>query len=132
MAAQEAGPANPLHVQWKNPEMLAYLAAQKGGVPVGTSVLDVSNVMEYFSTSPFYDRNSNNEHVRMQSAALIAQTMASTPHSGAELMNVIARRHQEELTYVGPLTQPLHRPGVCASACARPLFRHSQALAACA
>ncbi|WFD39312.1 Mediator of RNA polymerase II transcription subunit 6 [Malassezia japonica] len=95
--AQEAPAFNPLHVQWKNPELLAYLGLQKGGVKQGTSVLDESNVMEYFSTSPFYDRHSNNEHVRMQSAALIAQTIATTPQSGAELMATIARKHQEEL-----------------------------------
>lgn len=100
MAAPEAPPFNPLHVQWKNPEMLAFLGAQKGGVTVGSSVLDASNVMEYFSTSPFYDRHSNNEHVRMQSAVLIAQTMAAAPQSGPELMANIARRHQEELKYV--------------------------------
>ena len=76
---------NLLHVQWKNPELLAFLGAQKGGVGVGQSVLDASNVMEYFSTSPFYDRRSNNEHVRMQSAALIAQAMATTQSSGPEL-----------------------------------------------
>lgn len=100
MAAAEAPPFNPLHVQWKNPEMLAYLGAQKGGISVGSSVLDASNVMEYFSTSPFYDRHSNNEHVRMQSAVLVAQTMAMAPQSGPELMENIARRHQEELRYV--------------------------------
>lgn len=97
MAAPEVPQFNPLHVQWKNPELLAYLGAQKGGVPVGASVLDASNVMEYFSTSPFYDRRSNNEHVRMQSAVLVAQTMAMMPQSGPELMTEIAKRHQEEL-----------------------------------
>ncbi|WFC94090.1 Mediator of RNA polymerase II transcription subunit 6 [Malassezia brasiliensis] len=97
MAAPEVPQFNPLHVQWKNPEMLAYLGAQKGGVSVGASVLDASNVMEYFSTSPFYDRHSNNEHVRMQSAVLVAQTMAMMPQSGPELMAEIAKRHQEEL-----------------------------------
>lgn len=110
--AQEAPAFNPLHVQWKNPELLAYLGAQKGGVKQGTSVLDESNVMEYFSTSPFYDRHSNNEHVRMQSAALIAQTIATTPQSGPELMATIARKHQEELKYVAVLTQALCRPRI--------------------
>ena len=91
---------NLLHVQWKNPELLAFLGAQKGGVGVGQSVLDASNVMEYFSTSPFYDRRSNNEHVRMQSAALIAQAMATTQSSGPELMQVVTQTHEEELKYV--------------------------------
>lgn len=91
---------NLLHVQWKNPELLAFLGAQKGGVGVGQSVLDASNVMEYFSTSPFYDRRSNNEHVRMQSAALIAQAMATTQRSGPELMQMVAQTHEEELKYV--------------------------------
>ena len=91
---------NLLHVQWKNPELLAFLGAQKGGVSVGQSVLDASNVMEYFSTSPFYDRRSNNEHVRMQSAALIAQAMATTQSSGPELMQVVTQTHEEELKYV--------------------------------
>ena len=91
---------NLLHVQWKNPELLAFLGAQKGGVGVGQSVLDASNVMEYFCTSPFYDRRSNNEHVRMQSAALIAQAMATTQRSGPELMQMVAQTHEEELKYV--------------------------------
>ncbi|WFD29708.1 Mediator of RNA polymerase II transcription subunit 6 [Malassezia sp. CBS 17886] len=95
------GGTDPLFVQWKNPEFLAYLAAQKGAVAgVGGSPLDEANVMEYFSTSPFYDRHSNNEHVRMQSAALIAQTAAEMPQSGPELMRTIAMKQQEELACV--------------------------------
>ena len=69
LAARQADAAmdvNPLYIQWKNPEFLAFLGAQKGGAAAaGVSVLDEANVMEYFSTSPFYDRHSNNEHVRM-------------------------------------------------------------------
>ncbi|WFD07669.1 Mediator of RNA polymerase II transcription subunit 6 [Malassezia vespertilionis] len=95
--AQATPEVNPSYLQWKNPEMLAFLSAQKGGVAPGTSILDASNVMEYFSTSPFYDRHSNNEHVRMQSTALIAQIMAQSVQSHAELMQSIARRYQEEL-----------------------------------
>ena len=112
MTEPEAPYVNPLHLQWKNPEFLVYLAAQKGVSGVGQSILDSSNVMEYFSTSPFYDRRSNNEHVRMQSAALIAQTLATTPQSGPELMHTIADLHQEELKYVVAkltLTQTFYR-----------------------
>ncbi|WFD42152.1 Mediator of RNA polymerase II transcription subunit 6 [Malassezia psittaci] len=97
MAATETPAFNPLHVQWKNPEMLAYLGARKGGVPIGASILDAANVMEYFSTSPFYDRNSNNEHVRMQSAILINQALQNSAQSAPEILKGIARRHQEEL-----------------------------------
>ena len=97
MAAAETPAFNPLHVQWKNPEMLAYLGAQKGGVPIGAPVLDSANVMEYFSTSPFYDRNSNNEHVRMQSAILINQALQNAAQSAPDILKEIARRHQEEL-----------------------------------
>ncbi|SHO76374.1 Similar to S.cerevisiae protein MED6 (Subunit of the RNA polymerase II mediator complex) [Malassezia sympodialis ATCC 42132] len=97
VAPSEDGSVNPLQLQWKNPELLAFLGAQKGIVGAGQSVLDVNNVMEYFSTSPFYDRRSNNEHVRMQSAALVAQIMATTPLSGEELMRTITKRQEEEL-----------------------------------
>lgn len=119
MAAPAPGTdPNPLHIQWKNPECLAFLGAQKGAAP-GVPVLDASNVMEYFSTSPFYDRRCNNEHVRMQSAALIAQTMATTPaHSGEEFLRALAQRHEEELRYARALTQALYRPRVCGRACA--------------
>ncbi|CCU98027.1 unnamed protein product [Malassezia sympodialis ATCC 42132] len=99
VAPSEDGSVNPLQLQWKNPELLAFLGAQKGIVGAGQSVLDVNNVMEYFSTSPFYDRRSNNEHVRMQSAALVAQIMATTPLSGEELMRTITKRQEEELRY---------------------------------
>lgn len=91
---------NPLYIQWKNPEFLAFLAAQKGGtVAAGDSPLDDVNVMEYFSTSPFYDRRSNNEHVRMQSAVIHAQ-IAATVNSPAELLTAMAARHREELKCV--------------------------------
>lgn len=91
---------NPLRLQWKNPELLAFLGAQKGIVGAGQPVLDVNNVMEYFSTSPFYDRRSNNEHVRMQSAALVAQIMATMTLSGEELMRTITKKQEEELRCV--------------------------------
>ncbi|WFD35687.1 Mediator of RNA polymerase II transcription subunit 6 [Malassezia cuniculi] len=87
---------NPLHIQWKNPEFFAYLAAQKGVAP-GASVLDESNAMEYFATSPFYDRHSNNEHVRMQSAVHFAQAAATAPQSMADLARETARRNEQEL-----------------------------------
>ena len=87
---------NPLYIQWKNPEFFAYLASQKGVAP-NASVLDESNVMEYFSTSPFYDKHSNNEHVRMQSAVLFAQAAATAPQSVADLARATARRHEQEL-----------------------------------
>ena len=51
MASTEPFDVNLLHVQWKNPEYLAFLSAQKGGLNAGQSVLDASNVMEYFSLS---------------------------------------------------------------------------------
>lgn len=105
MAQPNAEDVNPLHVQWKNPEYLAFLSAQKGLAGVSQSVLDTSNVMDYFSSSPFYDRRSNNEHVRMQSAALMAEIMATQPQSSEEVLKKMARRHEEELKYVdGPLT----------------------------
>lgn len=43
-------------LQWRAPEWIAAL----GG-------LRTDNVLEYFSKSPFYDRHSNNEVLRMQS-----------------------------------------------------------------
>lgn len=94
----------PLQLQWKNPELLAFLGAQKGIVGTNQMVLDASNVMEYFSTSPFYDRRSNNEHVRMQSAALVAEIMATTSLSGPELMHTITKKQEDELKYVQTLT----------------------------
>ncbi|KOS13103.1 med6-domain-containing protein [Malassezia pachydermatis] len=97
MAQPNAEDVNPLHVQWKNPEYLAFLSAQKGLAGVSQSVLDTSNVMDYFSSSPFYDRRSNNEHVRMQSAALMAEIMATQPQSSEEVLKKMARRHEEEL-----------------------------------
>lgn len=42
-------------IQWRSPEFLHY----DGG-------LGEHNVLEYFALSPFYDRRSNNEIVRMQ------------------------------------------------------------------
>lgn len=102
---------NLLHLQWKNPEFLAFLSAQKGNVNVGQSALDMSNVMEYFSTSPFYDRRSNNEHVRMQSAALISQAMSSAPKNSAEMMQNVAQMFEEELKYVKQhLHETFYRP----------------------
>lgn len=90
---------NPLYIQWKNPEFFAFLAAQKGVAP-GAPVLDESNAMEYFATSPFYDRHSNNEHVRMQSAVLFAQVAATAPQSMAEFARETARQHDQELRCV--------------------------------
>lgn len=100
VAPSEEGSVHPLQLQWKNPELLAFLGAQKGIVGAGQPILDANNVMEYFSTSPFYDRRSNNEHVRMQSAALVAQIMATATLSGDELMHTIAKKQEEELRYV--------------------------------
>ncbi|WFD21509.1 Mediator of RNA polymerase II transcription subunit 6 [Malassezia equina] len=98
VAPSEEGSVHPLQLQWKNPELLAFLGAQKGIVGAGQPILDANNVMEYFSTSPFYDRRSNNEHVRMQSAALVAQIMATTTLSGDDLMHTIAKKQEEELS----------------------------------
>lgn len=97
MASTEPFDVNLLHVQWKNPEYLAFLSAQKGGLNAGQSVLDASNVMEYFSTSPFYDRRSNNEHVRMQSAVLVNQALMSAHQSGTDAMQNVANMLETEL-----------------------------------
>ena len=115
MASTEPFDVNLLHVQWKNPEYLAFLSAQKGGVNAGQSVLDASNVMEYFSTSPFYDRRSNNEHVRMQSAVLVNQALMSAHQSGIDAMQNVANMLETELKrFTGLEFALVHaRPPVC-------------------
>ncbi|PWN52059.1 hypothetical protein IE53DRAFT_21597 [Violaceomyces palustris] len=78
-----ASPQNLLHVQWKNPEYLSYLSSiqqqqqqqqqqsqtNKQTSDPNSSPLNESNVLSYFSTSPFFDRRSNNEQIRMQNIA---------------------------------------------------------------
>ena len=46
-------------IQWRNPEYIAFY----GG-------LRSENVLDYFSLSPFYDRRSNNQVLKMQSQLL--------------------------------------------------------------
>ena len=79
-ASSEATP-NLLHVQFKNPEFLSYLShLQSTGQVAPIPGLDAKtfdpnhpltehNVMAYFATSPFFDRRSNNEQIRMQNIA---------------------------------------------------------------
>lgn len=56
MEATSTGNNGPLdEVQWKHPEWI-----QRNG-------LRTDNVLEYFSLSPFYDRSSNNQVLKMQS-----------------------------------------------------------------
>ncbi|GAK62149.1 MED6-domain-containing protein [Moesziomyces antarcticus] len=76
-------PPNLLHVQFKNPEFLTYLSqlqaqglvapdAGNAGKPAKSDPahpLSEHNVMAYFATSPFFDRRSNNEQIRMQNIA---------------------------------------------------------------
>ena len=78
MAAPIATEATPnlLHVQFKNPEFLTYLThlattQPSHTTPSSTSIspLNEYNVMSYFATSPFFDRRSNNEQIRMQNIA---------------------------------------------------------------
>ncbi|GAC93344.1 hypothetical protein PHSY_000909 [Pseudozyma hubeiensis SY62] len=81
MSTQPAPPdatPNLLHVQFKNPEFLSYLShLQSTGQVASTTTakpdpnhpLTEHNVMSYFATSPFFDRRSNNEQIRMQNIA---------------------------------------------------------------
>lgn len=82
MSTQPApeAPSNLLHVQFKNPEFLSYLShlQSTGQVTAPTDPtfkfdpahpLTEHNVMAYFATSPFFDRRSNNEQIRMQNIA---------------------------------------------------------------
>lgn len=67
-------PANLLHVQFKNPEYLSYLSHLQSQNPDASKFdpahpLTEYNVMSYFATSPFFDRRSNNEQIRMQNIA---------------------------------------------------------------
>ncbi|CBQ67922.1 conserved hypothetical protein [Sporisorium reilianum SRZ2] len=69
-------PPNLLHVQFKNPEYLSYLSHlhivqpdPSHPAPDPAHPLTESNVMSYFATSPFFDRRSNNEQIRMQNIA---------------------------------------------------------------
>lgn len=79
---------NLLHVQFKNPEFLTYLShlqAQGAATAHGqhdssrksdpNHPLNEHNVMAYFATSPFFDRRSNNEQIRMQNIANGAQNL---------------------------------------------------------
>nr|CDI51432.1 med6-domain-containing protein [Melanopsichium pennsylvanicum 4] len=79
-SASEA-PSNLLHVQFKNPEYLSFLTHlhTTGQLPPSSNTssapfdpahpLNEQNVMGYFATSPFFDRRSNNEQIRMQNIA---------------------------------------------------------------
>lgn len=100
MAAVAAGSSststpNLLHVQFKNPEFLTYLSqlqAQGAATAHGqhsqsvksdpNHPLNEHNVMAYFATSPFFDRRSNNEQIRMQNIANGTQNL--TGGSGAK------------------------------------------------
>ena len=80
-APPPVAPSNLLHVQFKNPEFLSYLShlQSTGQVSLGRDSscakfdpahpLTEHNVMAYFATSPFFDRRSNNEQIRMQNIA---------------------------------------------------------------
>lgn len=63
-----APPSNLLHVQFKNPEYLSWLSSLPD-VLDKQHPLTETNVLDYFATSPFYDRRSNNEQIRMQNIA---------------------------------------------------------------
>lgn len=83
MSTQPAPEPTPnlLHVQFKNPEYLSYLShlqstgqftdpsSSSTSKPDPSHPLTESNVMSYFATSPFFDRRSNNEQIRMQNIA---------------------------------------------------------------
>ncbi|KAJ1031186.1 hypothetical protein NDA18_002404 [Ustilago nuda] len=96
-AATEATP-NLLHVQFKDPEFLSYLSnlLSTGQVapPSDGSKIDPNhplteqNVMAYFATSPFFDRRSNNEQIRMQNIANGIQNLTG---------GMGARQEEEEL-----------------------------------
>ncbi|PWY98764.1 MED6-domain-containing protein [Testicularia cyperi] len=92
---------NLLHVQFKNPEFLAYLShlqsqgitgATQDGAPSApptvkydpANPLNEHNVMAYFATSPFFDRRSNNEQIRMQNIANGTQNLLTGPPPGAK------------------------------------------------
>lgn len=93
-------PTNLLHVQFKNPEFLAYLShLQSTGQVVAPAdgskfnpdhPLTEHNVMAYFATSPFFDRRSNNEQIRMQNIANGIQNLTGEGGMGA-------KQEQEEL-----------------------------------
>ncbi|KAN0063616.1 Mediator of RNA polymerase II transcription subunit 6 [Thecaphora frezii] len=87
-SAPGAPPNNLLHVQFKNPEYLSYLSAlhlhalhtsSSTGAPPPSHLSSVPfdpqhplteyNALDYFATSPFFDRRSNNEQIRMQNIA---------------------------------------------------------------
>ncbi|KAJ1030174.1 hypothetical protein NDA16_001086 [Ustilago loliicola] len=96
-AATEATP-NLLHVQFKNPEFLSYLSHLQSigqvAPPTDGSKFDPNhpltehNVMAYFATSPFFDRRSNNEQIRMQNIANGIQNLTG---------GMGARQEEEEL-----------------------------------
>lgn len=96
-AATDAMP-NLLHVQFKNPEFLSYLSHLQSTGQVapptdGTKFdpnhpLTEHNVMAYFATSPFFDRRSNNEQIRMQNIANGIQNLTG---------GMGARQEEEEL-----------------------------------
>jgi mediator of RNA polymerase II transcription subunit 6 len=52
---------NLTSVQWRHPEYLAHVGA-----------LSIHNVMDYFSESPFWDRQSTNQVLRMQTQYAVA------------------------------------------------------------
>lgn len=95
--ATDATP-NLLHVQFKDPEFLSYLShlQSTGQVapPSDGSKFDPNhpltehNVMAYFATSPFFDRRSNNEQIRMQNIANGIQNLTG---------GMGARQEEEEL-----------------------------------
>lgn len=77
-----------LHVQFKNPEFLTYLSHLQAQSAASSHVqkdqsnrsdpnhpLNEHNVMAYFATSPFFDRRSNNEQIRMQNIANGTQSL---------------------------------------------------------
>ncbi|SPO20188.1 related to MED6 - subunit of the RNA polymerase II mediator complex [Ustilago trichophora] len=120
---------NLLHVQFKNPEYLSFLTHlhTTGQVPTATNIpfdpahpLTEQNVMSYFATSPFFDRRSNNEQIRMQNIANgIAGGMGAKQeeeelkrftglefvlvHARAPLCFVVAKRWRTSPTETTPL-----------------------------
>lgn len=82
--------SSPLdELQWKHPEWI-----QRNG-------LRTDNVLEYFSLSPFYDRSSNNQVLKMQSQYNELNTRGNDLYSELQNMRglefVVAIAHQPDL-----------------------------------
>ncbi|EST06447.1 Mediator complex, subunit Med6 [Kalmanozyma brasiliensis GHG001] len=108
-AGAAAETPNLLHVQFKNPEYLSYLTHLQTVSPTPNQPavdpahpLTEHNIMSYFATSPFFDRRSNNEQIRMQN---IANGLAT---------GLSARQEEEELRrFTGLEFVLVHAKGGC-------------------